>query len=75
MFRHHDMAEANDSRVSLAGRPLCTTTNSQHLDREQDAATRYKYRDLAAARIALCWNACRHLSNGDLERMIAERTQ
>lgn len=48
--------------------PLCSTANSKGLDPGSGAYGIYDNREWAARRIALCWNACRHLSNEDLER-------
>lgn len=62
------LAEAGQSRVTVAGRPLCVTTHSAHLDPDVGGRASFINRDAAAARIALCWNACRHLSDDELRK-------
>lgn len=64
-----DEARAEDSRVRIAGKPLCTTTNSRSLDADVDGRASFVVRDWAAERIALCWNACRHLSDEQLHAL------
>lgn len=58
----------NFTSVRADGLPLCSTGNSASLDSGGEAHDRHKNRAWAAMRIALCWNACRHLSDAELER-------
>lgn len=52
--------------VRLGDRPLCSTGNSASLDRTIDGVAQWDRRIWAAERIALCWNACRHLTDEQL---------
>lgn len=59
-------ASVEGTAVSVAGRPLCVTSHSHWLDPQVNGYKVYEGRDDAARRIALCWNACIHLTDEEL---------
>ncbi|WP_343518076.1 hypothetical protein [Sphingomonas sp.] len=59
-------AVADGMIVDVGGRPLCVTSNSRWLDPQVGGYKPADGRDDAARRIALCWNACRHLTDEQL---------
>lgn len=59
-------AEADSMIVLVGGRSLCATSNSRWLDPQAGGYKPCDGRNDAARRIALCWNACRHLTDEQL---------
>ena len=60
----------NGTSVRLGDKPLCSTGNSAALERtDEKGITQWDRRLWAAERIALCWNACRHLSDDELRAL------
>lgn len=73
MINRTKLASAGDMAVTVGGRPLCVTSNSRWLDPQINGRKQYDGRNDAAERIALCWNACRHLSDAELSDSQGER--
>lgn len=65
MIAREQQARTSGTSVSVGGRPLCSTANSRSLDPVSFPQS-FAVKEWVADRIALCWNACRHLSDDQL---------